>query len=398
MGGRQQVSVENLRFGMYVAELDRPWAETPFAFQGFPLRTEQQLAALRKHCRHVYIDAERTEVSEARAAATGGWVRGTAAYPEQRSVEQEMELAKRTYQVCQRALDATLATLRAGGELDAEALQSAVGRIADSIVRNPDAMLLIARLRDKGAYEFKRALDCSVLMIAFGRYLQLERELLDRLGLCGLLLDVGKLRVPDAILRKPAALGPDEYEAAKRHVVHAGEILRAARRLPAGISEVVLRHHERHNGSGYPMRLKGDEIGLRGSMAAIVDSFSALTSARPYAGQMAPAGAMGVLYKSRSQLFHQMLVEQFIQCIGIYPVGAAVELTTGEVGVVLAQNRSRKLQPRVAIVLDAQGVPLRPQKLVDLSREPRAAGGEPYRIRRTLEADKLAIDPRDFLL
>ena len=93
MGARQQVSVENLRFGMYVAELDRPWAETPFAFQGFPLRTEQQLAALRKHCRHVYIDAERTEVSEARAAATGGWVRGTAAYPEQRSVEQEMELS-----------------------------------------------------------------------------------------------------------------------------------------------------------------------------------------------------------------------------------------------------------------------------------------------------------------
>ena len=97
MGGRQQVSVENLRFGMYVAELDRPWNETPFAFQGFPLRTEQQLAALRQHCRHVYVDAERSEVSPARAAAAGGSVRGTAVYSEQRSVEQEMELAKRTY-------------------------------------------------------------------------------------------------------------------------------------------------------------------------------------------------------------------------------------------------------------------------------------------------------------
>src|SRR3989442_9237614 len=237
---------------MYVAELDRPWNETPFAFQGFSLRTEQQLAALRKHCRHVYIDVERTEVCQNRAAVTGTWVRGTAVYPEQRSVEQEMELARRTYKVCQRALDETLATLRAGGELDAEALQSAVRRIADSIVRNPDAMLLIASLRDKGAYEFKRALDCSVLMIAFGRYLQLERELLDRLGLCGLLLDVGKLRVPDAILRKPAALGPDEYEAAKRHVVPAGAILRAARRLPAGIREVVLRHHDRRNRSRHP--------------------------------------------------------------------------------------------------------------------------------------------------
>src|SRR3989442_2462157 len=117
---------------MYVAELDRPWNETPFAFQGFPLRTEQQLAALRKHCRHVYVDAERSEVSPARAAAAGGRGRGTAAHPEQRRVEQEMELAERTYPVCQRALDQTLATLRAGGERDAEALQSAVERIADS--------------------------------------------------------------------------------------------------------------------------------------------------------------------------------------------------------------------------------------------------------------------------
>lgn len=382
---------------MYIAALDRPWVETPFAYQGFALRTEQQLAALRKYCRHVYVDPERTvAVLPAQSSAT--WERGSASYPERRTVEQELDLAGRTYKVCERALSETLETLRAGGEFDAEAIHGAVAGVAESIVRNPDAMLLVARLRDKGAYEFKRALDCSVLLMTFGRFLQLERAELDRLGVCGLLLDVGKLRVPDTILRKPAALGPDEYEAAKRHVGHAAEILRAARRLAPGVADVVLQHHERQNGSGYPRRLRAGEIAPHGAMAAIVDSFSALVSLRPYAGQMAPSNAMGVLYKSRAELFHQGLVEQFIQCIGIYPVGSVVDLSSGEVGVVLAQNRALRLQPRVMVVLDAGGRRLDPQKLLDLSRAPKGPGGAPYRIRRTLEADKLAVDPRDFLL
>jgi HD-GYP domain-containing protein (c-di-GMP phosphodiesterase class II) len=382
---------------MFIAELDRPWVETPFRFQGFALRTEQQLDALRKFCRHVFVDPERAEATPAPASA-GTWARGTASYPQRKSVEQELPLARQTYKVCERALSETLETLRSGGELDGEAIRSAVGGVAESIVRNPDAMLLLASLRDKGEYEFKRALDCSVLLMTFGRFLQLERPELDRLGICGLLLDVGKLRVPDQILRKPSALGPAEYEAAKRHVVHAGEILRAAKRLPPGVADVVLQHHERHNGSGYPLRLRGGQIGLHGAMAAIVDSFSALISLRPYAGQMAPSSAMGVLYKSRAELFHQALVEQFIQCIGIYPVGGNVELSTGEFGVVLAQNPARRLQPRVMVVLDAQGAPLRPHKILDLAREPKDAEGEPVRIRRALEAEKLALDPRDFVI
>ena len=382
---------------MFIAELDRPWVETPFRFQGFALRTEQQLEALRRFCRHVFVDPERAEAVPA-VESTATWVRGTASYPERRSVEQELQLARQTYQVCERALTETLETLRAGGELDGEAIRSAIGSVAESIVRNPDAMLLLASLRDKGAYEFKRALDCAVLLMTFGRFLRLERAELDRLGICGLLLDVGKLRVPDRILRKPSALGPDEYEAAKRHVVHAGEILRAAKRLPSGVAEVVLQHHERHNGSGYPLRLKAGQIGLHGAMAAIVDSFSALISLRPYAGQLDPASAMGVLYKSRAELFHQSLVEQFIQCIGIYPVGGIVELSTGEVALVLAQNRARRLQPRVMVVLDAAGNPLRPQKMLDLAREPKGADGEPVRIRRALQAEKLAFDPRDLIL
>jgi HD-GYP domain-containing protein (c-di-GMP phosphodiesterase class II) len=383
---------------MYVAALDRPWSETPFAFQGFALRSERQLAALRAHCRHVFVDPERSEAVPAGPAASRSAIRGSAIYEQRHPVEKELDLARRTYQVCQRALGDTLSTLQAGGDLDAGMLQENVRQTTDSIVRNPDAMLLVARLRDKGAYEFRRALDCSVLMITFGRFLQLDRSTLEHLGLCGLLLDVGKLRVPGEILNKPAALGPEEYEAAKRHVTHAGEILRAARRLPPGIADVVLRHHERHNGSGYPLRLRGDAIGPLGSMAAIVDSFSALVSTRPYAGQLPPSNAMSVLYKSRAELYHRALVEQFIQCIGVYPVGAAVELSSGETALVLAQNPARKLQPRIAVVRDAEGHACRPHRLVDLAREPKGPGGGLLRIRRTLPAQELEIDLREFML
>ncbi|MGZ8204191.1 MAG: hypothetical protein ACXWUB_13160, partial [Burkholderiales bacterium] len=130
----------------------------------------------------------------------------------------------------------------------------------------------------------------------------------------------------------------------------------------------------------------------------LVDSFSALTSSRPYAEQASPSNALSLMHKLRGKLFHEALVEQFIQCIGIYPVGSAVELNTGEVAIVIAQNLVRRLQPRVMVILDSDWNEIHPQKILDLVKEPRASMDEPYRIRRTLPKDKLPIDPAEFFL
>jgi len=235
-------------------------------------------------------------------------------------------------------------------------------------------------------------------MTTFGRFLQFPAERLELLGLAGLLLDIGKVKVPDSVLRKNGTLSAQEYELAKAHVTHSIELIRSAQRLPQGLEEIVLQHHERQDGRGYPRGLRGRQITIDGAIAGLVNSYCALTSTRAYAEQDSPSNALSKLYKLRGKNFHEALVEQFIQCIGIYPVGSTVELNTGEVGIVIAQNLVRRLQPRVLVVLDRSWKPVQQQVILDLIKEPKATADEPYRIRRTLPRNKLPIRPEDFFL
>ena len=197
------------------------------------------------------------------------------------------------------------------------------------------------------------------------------------------------------MIEKPARLIPIEYQLVQKHVDYSAEILRGTPGLPWRLADLATLHHERLDGSGYPRRLKGNDIGMIGSIAGIVDTFDALTARRPYAAPISPSEALKVLYKERGSLFDTYLVEQFIRCIGIYPLGSMVELNGGEIGTVVAQNRGKRLQPRVIIVQDAAGHPVRPQKLIDLSRGITAADGLPYRIKRAREFSRTPIGAMD---
>jgi HD-GYP domain-containing protein (c-di-GMP phosphodiesterase class II) len=396
---RRQVPVEKLEFGMYVAELDRPWTDTPFVFQGFHLRTDEQLAMLRQHCKHVFVDPERTEAAESPrgpATAPNFKIRGSTRYLEAKPVEVEFRDAHTAYSRSITQIAELLNPVaRPGGVLDGKEIHDSVTRLTDSVVRNPDALLLVTRLREKSAQAHARSLQVSIYLMVFGRFLELERGELELLGLVGLLQDVGKTRLPAGLLEKTTPLSPEEIELARRHVEFSAEILRATPSLPERLPALVVLHHERQDGTGYPRGLKGDEIGLYGSMAAIADSFDALTATRPYAEPLSPSSALSYLYKERGTGFHAELVEQFIQCVGVFPVGSVVELNSGEVGIVITQNLVRRLKPRVMVVLDAQGHPIRPHKILDLDKDPKVRPDEPYRIRRTMEQTKLQIDPRE---
>ena len=402
----REIPVGQLRLGMFVAELDRPWTETPFTFQGFLLRNDKQLEILRQLCKKVYVDPERSDVgtvaimhaSGTLVSARGEQVRGDSSYPEKTSVEGELPVARAAYAETRALLEDLIAAVQIGNVIEGPKLREAVSRVTDSIVRNPDAMMLLMRMMEKSSQVAGRALDVSIYMLVFGRFLQLPRDRLDILGLLGLLQDIGKVKLPNELLEKRGKLTPAEYKVARSHVQLSAEVLRATPGLPADLAALALLHHERHDGTGYPKGLKGAEIGLVGSIAGIVDTFDALTMPRPYAEQMAPSNALNLLYKGRGTQFHPALVEQFIQCIGVFPVGAVVELNTGEVGVVIAQNLVRRLQPRVMVIMDAEGRPLRPHKILDLVKEPKGSANEPYRIRRTLEHGKVEIDPREFFL
>jgi HD-GYP domain-containing protein (c-di-GMP phosphodiesterase class II) len=393
---KRQVPIEQLQFGMYVAELDRPWTETPFMFQGFVLRTDQQLAALKKLCKHVFVDPEKSEAPDARPPAAQFKIKGETAYPEKVSVEAEFKQANTVYTQSVAKIGELLKPLsKPGGALDGKEIKESITRVTDSVVRNPDAILLVTRLRETSAAAHARALQVSIYMIVFARFLQLSREELEMLGMLGLLQDIGKTRIPAPIMEKKGPLTPQELEVVKTHVLHSQAILKETPGLHPKLPDLALLHHERQDGTGYPRGIKGDKIGLFGSMAAIADTFDALTAIRAHAEPLSPSAALSFLYKERGTGYHSGLVEQFIQCVGVFPVGSVVELNTAEVAIVITQNLVRRLKPRVMVVLDAKGNPMRPHKILDLERDPKANEDEIYKIKRTLEQSKVTVDPRE---
>jgi HD-GYP domain-containing protein (c-di-GMP phosphodiesterase class II) len=396
---RKQVTVGELQFGMFVAELDRPWTETPFMFQGFHLRTDKQLEALKKHCKHVFIDIERTEKPDPRPPKAEFKIRGQTKYQETVRVEVEYHAATQLYSRSVAKVDELLKPVsKPGGVLEAKDVKESVTQLTDSVVRNPDAMLLVTRLRETSAAAHARALQVSIYMIVFGRFLELAREELELLGMVGLLQDVGKTRLPASLMEKNTTLTPEEAEIFKSHVQLGAEILKATPGMPPRLLELAILHHERQDGTGYPKGLKGSQIGLYGSIAAIADAFDILTAQRSKGEPLSPSAALSYLYKERGTGYHSDLVEQFIQCVGVFPVGSVVELNSGETGLVITQNLVRRLKPRVMIVLDGKGNPMRPHKILDLDRDPKWAPEEPYRIKRTLEQTKLQVNPKELFM
>ncbi len=392
---KKQVTVEELQLGVFIVELDRPWTETPFVFQGFVLNTEQQRETLKKFCKKVYIDPEKSldlpDKSPLKAGQAHVSVLATikekVAYEEKASIKSEAPVARAAHARAAVVLKDMFSSIQAGKALDAPRVKEAVTSMTDSVVRNPDAMLLLTKMREKNEHTLDRALGVSIYMITFGRFLQLPREQLDLLGMLGLLQDVGKVRMPEALLQKKEPLSEAERKICCSHVEHSVAVLKETSGLPPELPALAALHHERYDGKGYPKGLRAGDIGLFGGIAGLVDCFDALTHARPYGETLAPSNALNMLYGWRNAQFDGPLIEQFIHCVGIFPVGALVELYSSEIGIVIAQNPVMRLMPRVMVVLDARKNPIKPPRIVD-----RAS------IKCTLEKGSIPLDASEFFL
>jgi len=396
----KQIPVEDLQLGMYVSKLDRPWTETPFVFQGFILRSQKQIDAMKKYCKHVFVDPEKEDLSEVEGHAGGAPVniRGTTVYQDSASLQVELPRARTAIVETTSVLRQISRDVQVGHAVDGAKVRQAASDITESVVRNPDAATLLVQLQEKSGETFNRAIHVSVMMSIFGRFLQLPRESIEQLGLLGLLQDAGKLKLPSALLEKREPLTAEEMALYQTHVDHSVEILSKTPGLPNDLPGLASLHHEHFDGSGYPRGLRSVAIALPGMIAAIVDTFDTLVAPPPQGKHMSPSNALNVIYKGRGTQFQPALVEQFIQCVGVYPVGSAVELNTGEVGIVIAQNPLRRLQPRVMVVRDAKGFENRPYKMLDLAKEPKATPDQVYRIRHTLEYDAIKVDPKELFL
>ncbi len=413
-----KLSPDQLRIGMRVDRLDRPWLETPFLFQGFTIESQEQIEQLKKYCAYVYITTEEappekpatvkqpdTHSIEHRLErlwqANGAPRIGAAhviyqvSYEQKVPVEQELAKTEGVRGEARRVLDTMYDDLRMGRSIDTGYSKAIIADLTDSVLRNPDAHMLLARLRIKDDYAATHSLNVCSLALAFGRHLGMPRDHLQALGLGALLIDVGNVRVPAEILSKRDALTAEQFEIIKQHPLHAMEILLQSRRpLPPAAVEAVYTHHERLDGTGYPRGLVGDEIPLFGRIIAIVDVYDAATTDRVYREGRSPSDALHELYSLRSGKFDAQLVEQFIQCLGIYPVGSVLKCTTGEIGIVIGQNPRRRLRPRLLLVRDPSAQPYPMPKIIDLSLFP---DGQTIDVARIVKPEDFDIDVGEYL-
>jgi HD-GYP domain-containing protein (c-di-GMP phosphodiesterase class II) len=531
---KEKIEIHDLTLGMFVAELDRPWLDTPFLIQGFVIESQEQIQELQQHCQFVFVERtlsvgnafrpdpeqaaakpqraaagprvvqknteaapgdgkesffammrrvfgaafgakpEATAAEEAPVPATpritsagnsaprkveprnqrrekgisseehahlqpqpeaggggglivhneaaggGFWARllrmfggksksarhssyigepETMAppYPDRTTFEEELPKAREAHQKANALVQDLITDLRNNKVLELEKAHDAVNWMVESVVRNPDGLMWLARLKDRDAYTYDHGLNTSIYLIAFGRHLGLRQDQLQNVGTAGLMQDVGKIRLPQELIAKPGKLTAAEFKVMKSHVEHSVEIIQDSKQASQLLVDVVLQHHERYNGSGYPKGLKGDQISMLGSMAGIADTYTAMISARAHASPLSVQQALQQLYAWRDQSFKAEMIEEFIQCIGIFPVGSLVELNTGEVAVVVAQNRERRLKPRIMLVLDNQQQPYTNPIMLDLLYDPPTPAGEPYRIVRGLQAGIHDYDPQAHL-
>jgi HD-GYP domain-containing protein (c-di-GMP phosphodiesterase class II) len=243
-------------------------------------------------------------------------------------------------------------------------------------------------------YSFDHAVDVAVYLLMLGNHIGWRGPKLIELGMAGLLQDVGKSQLPPELLAKTGALSAEEQLLIRSHVATSLEILYSHAHLPSDVLVTVSRHHERWDGCGYPRGLKLDQIGLAAEMAGLVDSFCAMLKNKPYRNALGHQGALEEIYNQRDRQFNPALMEQFVQCVGLYPIGTLVELESGEVGVVIQQNRVQRSRPRVLLLLDREKVHAPGYKVIDLRDE----ALQKLRIAKTLPAEAYGLSADDYYL
>ena len=383
-----KVPVDDLRIGMYVDQLDRPWTETRFMYQGFFIQNQETLQELARVSRYVFVDAERN-VAENKTQPAKSIER----YPVTQTVEREIVVAKAIHREATVAAKTIFTQMLQSGRLDVDLARETVNPMLDSMMRNPNALIWLTRMKQHDSYIFSHALNTSIWGLAFARHLGMEKDEIYEVGLGCLLMDVGKTQLPLTLLLKPGPLDEKEWKLARSHVDLAGGIIRGMDGMTPRVMELVQSHHERFDGSGYPDKLKGHAIPVFAKIAGIVDTYDALVSFRPYAGERPPHEAMRYIYGLRGTLFQDEVVVKFMQVVGAFPTGSVVELNTGAVGVVLAQNPQR-LRPRLALVTDEAKRRMSTPAVVDMMYDSPWSDTGKFWIDRCLQNGAYGIEPQ----
>lgn len=399
----RQMLVGLLEKGMYVSRLDRDWVGTPFPFQGFEIKSEEDIELLAAYCTSVFIDVAKSIASTRPSTRVGPASRNV--FPPRgpeyhNTVELKDEIPKaREVHADLRALAERIADdVRKGRRLEPGVVREAIEPMVESLLRNSDALFWLMALMKRDDYAYSHAVNCSALAAAFGRHLALPREVLVELATGGFLLDAGMATLPSDVVHHGGKLDAEALKLMRGHVQRSMELLDQAGVTGKWARELVAGHHERHDGTGYPEGLAGDRVPLAGRMGGVVDTYDALRSDRPHRNGESRHGALQALYRARDRMFQAEVVEQFLQCLGVYPTGSLVELNTGEVGVVMAQNQVRRLRPRLMLLLDRDKKPYEPFRDVDLMQYGVDLADGGIKIAQALEPGTYGLRPEELFL
>jgi HD-GYP domain-containing protein (c-di-GMP phosphodiesterase class II) len=431
-----QIPVDLIRVGMFVAALDKDWSNTSFPLQGFRVANDNEIDALRKECAKVTIDPthsapgsfehlpdlvaepkkfgalsglrrlrdrfdslEQAPEAVAKEREAAGLIPKNvipSLYGDVKPIEAEIKRAEAVYKSTDETLELITRQVTDGEKVNLDNLGNAVENLVESTIANPDALLWVARIRAEDAATYAHGVKVALYLLQLGRHLGFPPQQLANLGAMGLLLDLGKIKVDRDLLLRQGKLTPPEFARVKSHVALGIKALDESGDVDSDVRGGIVQHHERLDGSGYPNGLAGPMISIYGRMAAVADSFAALTSLRPYATPLPAYDALKILYAQAGTYYHAPLVEQFVQAIGVFPAGSLVELTSGEVATVIAHNRVRRLEPRLLVLTDSAKQAIHEPLPLDLLLRPKAADGSDIKIARGLPTGAYGLDLRQF--
>lgn len=311
-------------------------------------------------------------------------------------VEQEMVKVFPTFEKAHVATREIFEAIAQDKHIDIHKVDESLTGMVESIERNPDALMWLAKLKQTDNEAYNQAMTVSITMMALANFMALPKKQVKELGMASLLQDIGKAKIHSDLLNKVEKITEQDYQQFQRHVDYTIQLLNQTDNIPQLVRKTVAQHHERIDGSGYPNKLTGKQISLTGQMAGLVDTYCALTNDRVYAKGVYSQQALEEIHKLRNIKFNGVIIDQLVQFLGMYPVTSLVELNTGEVGVVIEQNSVRRLLPRVLVILNADKTRNPSPMTLNLINRPLTPSGEPYAIKRGLPPDSFGLNPSNY--
>ncbi|GHU04607.1 cyclic di-GMP phosphodiesterase [Betaproteobacteria bacterium] len=376
----KKISVRQLSVGMYLKEFCGSWMEHPFLRNSFVISDPKDIERiLSSSIQEVWIDSAQgldiqpdepaISVAETEAQVDAELIAAIQKARDVAPVSAQKEMA-RAAKICaqsRQAVTSMFQEARMGKAVDAAHARKLVEEIADSVTRNSDALISLARLKTVDAYTYMHSVAVCALMIALGRQLKLDEEVIRKAGVAGLLHDLGKAMIPLEILNKPGKLTDAEFAVMKSHPEEGCRLLRKSHGVDEIVFDVVRHHHEKTDGTGYPEGLKDSEISLYARMGAVCDVYDAITSNRPYKTGWDPAESLRKMAEWANGHFDPVVFQAFVKSLGIYPIGSLIRLVSGRLGVVVSQSPRSLLTPRIKVFFSTRSnARIRPE-LIDLS-------------------------------